>query len=181
MAAATMPAAFSNVSGSRIYLRIYGISVTIEFRPKPDPDSYRVVLARAAASATQGAMFDDSARNLAPAAALGLTTIWLRNNPAWTGIEFASATNQHIHTRRRICARFSRVSEFEMSFDLARIVDEAWERRDSLDSSSGGSVREAVEQALDALDSGRLRVAEKHAGEWHVHQWLKKPCCCRSV
>jgi 2,3,4,5-tetrahydropyridine-2-carboxylate N-succinyltransferase len=61
-----------------------------------------------------------------------------------------------------------------MSFDLARIVDEAWERRDSLDSSSGGSVREAVEQALDALDSGRLRVAEKHAGEWHVHQWLKK-------
>jgi 2,3,4,5-tetrahydropyridine-2-carboxylate N-succinyltransferase len=61
-----------------------------------------------------------------------------------------------------------------MSADLARIIDEAWERRDSLDSSSGGSVREAVEQALDALDSGRLRVAEKHAGEWQVHQWLKK-------
>src|ERR1700733_12004152 len=65
-------------------------------------------------------------------------------------------------------------SELKMSADLARIIDEAWERRDSLDSSSGGSVREAVEQALDALDSGRLRVAEKHAGVWAVHQWLKK-------
>ena len=61
-----------------------------------------------------------------------------------------------------------------MSIDLARIVDEAWERRDTLDSSTGSSVREAVEQALDALDSGRLRVAEKQAGEWQVHQWLKK-------
>jgi len=48
------------------------------------------------------------------------------------------------------------------------------ERRDTLDSSTGGSVREAVELALDALDSGRLRVAREQAGEWQLHQWLKK-------
>jgi len=35
-------------------------------------------------------------------------------------------------------------------------------------------VREAIEHALDALDSGTARVAEKHNGEWVVHQWLKK-------
>jgi 2,3,4,5-tetrahydropyridine-2-carboxylate N-succinyltransferase len=61
-----------------------------------------------------------------------------------------------------------------MSADLARIIDAAWDRRDSLDPATGGPAREAVEQALDALDSGSLRVAEKDAGEWHVHQWLKK-------
>jgi 2,3,4,5-tetrahydropyridine-2-carboxylate N-succinyltransferase len=58
--------------------------------------------------------------------------------------------------------------------DLARIIDEAWERREMLDSSAQGYVREAVEAALDGLDSGRLRVAEKHQNEWKVHQWLKK-------
>ncbi|HWA31825.1 MAG TPA: 2,3,4,5-tetrahydropyridine-2,6-dicarboxylate N-succinyltransferase [Rhizomicrobium sp.] len=37
-----------------------------------------------------------------------------------------------------------------------------------------GPVREAVDAALDALDSGKARVAEKFQDEWHVHQWLKK-------
>ena len=37
-----------------------------------------------------------------------------------------------------------------------------------------GDLRDAVGAALDALDSGALRVAEKHDGEWHVNQWLKK-------
>ena len=35
-------------------------------------------------------------------------------------------------------------------------------------------MRDAVEAALDALDAGRLRVAEKTDGGWQVHQWLKK-------
>jgi 2,3,4,5-tetrahydropyridine-2-carboxylate N-succinyltransferase len=58
--------------------------------------------------------------------------------------------------------------------DAAGIIDEAWDARDTLSPSTKGPVREAVEHALDALDSGTARVAEKHAGEWVVHQWLKK-------
>ncbi|HEY6578104.1 MAG TPA: 2,3,4,5-tetrahydropyridine-2,6-dicarboxylate N-succinyltransferase [Rhizomicrobium sp.] len=58
--------------------------------------------------------------------------------------------------------------------DLARTIDEAWESRETLCASTKGAVREAVEEALDALDAGRLRVAEKHAGGWRVHHWLKK-------
>jgi 2,3,4,5-tetrahydropyridine-2-carboxylate N-succinyltransferase len=61
-----------------------------------------------------------------------------------------------------------------MNSDLARAVEEAWEARDTLGPSTAGRACEAVEAALNALDSGRLRVAEKIAGEWHVHQWLKK-------
>jgi 2,3,4,5-tetrahydropyridine-2-carboxylate N-succinyltransferase len=57
---------------------------------------------------------------------------------------------------------------------LARTVDDAWDARETLGSSTKGAVREAVETALDELDAGRLRVAEKVGGEWHVHQWLKK-------
>jgi 2,3,4,5-tetrahydropyridine-2-carboxylate N-succinyltransferase len=37
-----------------------------------------------------------------------------------------------------------------------------------------GPVREAVDEALDLLDSGKARVAEKENGKWRVNQWLKK-------
>ncbi len=58
--------------------------------------------------------------------------------------------------------------------DLAAAVDAAWEARDSISPATKGVHREAVEAALDGLDSGRLRVAEKSDGGWKVHQWLKK-------
>jgi 2,3,4,5-tetrahydropyridine-2-carboxylate N-succinyltransferase len=61
-----------------------------------------------------------------------------------------------------------------MSDELSKVIDNAWERREGLSSSTKGPVREAVEEALDGLDAGRLRVAEKQGGTWRVHQWLKK-------
>ena len=58
--------------------------------------------------------------------------------------------------------------------DLARTIDTAWEDRANVSAATMGAVREAVETALEMLDSGKARVAEKTAGEWVVHQWLKK-------
>src|SRR5277367_1580774 len=58
--------------------------------------------------------------------------------------------------------------------DLAAAVDAAWEARDGVSPSTKGTYRDAVEAALDGLDSGELRVAEKTAQGWQVHQWLKK-------
>ena len=60
------------------------------------------------------------------------------------------------------------------SADLARTIDAAWEARDTVTPATKGAVREAVESALDGLDQGTLRVAEKVHGYWTVHQWLKK-------
>ncbi|HXL99335.1 MAG TPA: 2,3,4,5-tetrahydropyridine-2,6-dicarboxylate N-succinyltransferase [Rhizomicrobium sp.] len=57
---------------------------------------------------------------------------------------------------------------------LAGIVDEAWEQRDALTPATKGRVRDAVNDALQMLDAGEARVAEKIGGEWQVHQWLKK-------
>ncbi len=53
-------------------------------------------------------------------------------------------------------------------------VEAAWEKRDSVSPATGGDIRAAVEAALDLLDKGEARVAEKKNGEWLVHQWLKK-------
>ena len=57
---------------------------------------------------------------------------------------------------------------------LREAVERAWERRDELGPQTRGEAREAVEAALDGLDCGRFRVAEKTEGGWIVHQWLKK-------
>ena len=58
--------------------------------------------------------------------------------------------------------------------DLETIINDAWEQRDSLGFDTGGDIRRAVDAALNALDSGEARVAEKVGGEWQVNQWLKK-------
>ncbi len=58
--------------------------------------------------------------------------------------------------------------------DLSTAIEAAWEKRDQLGVASKGAEREAVEAALEALDNGSLRVAEKIDGAWKVHEWLKK-------
>jgi 2,3,4,5-tetrahydropyridine-2-carboxylate N-succinyltransferase len=58
--------------------------------------------------------------------------------------------------------------------DLAQTIDQAWEDRAEISAKTQGPVREAVNEALDAMDSGKVRVAEKIGGEWEVRQWCKK-------
>ena len=58
--------------------------------------------------------------------------------------------------------------------NLQAIIDSAWEQRAQLGFDTQGDVRDAVNAALSALDSGEARVAEKVSGGWVVNQWLKK-------
>ena len=58
---------------------------------------------------------------------------------------------------------------------LASIIDSAFETRAELTPQNAPQeVRAAVERALDLLDAGQLRVAEKRSGQWLVNEWLKK-------
>ena len=61
-----------------------------------------------------------------------------------------------------------------MSDSLSRVIDTAWEDRSAIGPDTKGEVRQAVDKAIAALDSGEARIAEKIDGEWVVHQWLKK-------
>ena len=59
--------------------------------------------------------------------------------------------------------------------DLATIIEDAFEHRDSVGPTTAGAVRKAVDTALDLLDRGEARVAERGGnGNWEVNQWLKK-------
>jgi 2,3,4,5-tetrahydropyridine-2,6-dicarboxylate N-succinyltransferase len=58
---------------------------------------------------------------------------------------------------------------------LQTLIDEAFERRAELTPKSvPHELAVALDECLEALDSGRVRVAERQEGHWIVHQWLKK-------
>ncbi|MEE8333026.1 MAG: 2,3,4,5-tetrahydropyridine-2,6-dicarboxylate N-succinyltransferase [Alphaproteobacteria bacterium] len=61
-----------------------------------------------------------------------------------------------------------------MTDNLQATLDAAWEDRDAISPATTGTVRDAIEAALDGLDAGTFRVAEKTGSGWQVHQWLKK-------
>ncbi len=59
--------------------------------------------------------------------------------------------------------------------DLEAAIEAAWEDRAAITPDTRGKTRDAIEETLDALDAGRLRVADRGAdGVWHVNQWAKK-------
>ncbi|MDG1101778.1 MAG: 2,3,4,5-tetrahydropyridine-2,6-dicarboxylate N-succinyltransferase [Ascidiaceihabitans sp.] len=58
---------------------------------------------------------------------------------------------------------------------LESAIESAWDARDTISSATSGEQRDAIEDTLAALDSGKLRVAERQDnGDWHVNQWAKK-------
>ncbi len=62
---------------------------------------------------------------------------------------------------------------------LETLIEQAWENRSAINPQTTGDLRDAVEKALEALDGGKARVAEKIPGatgpnSWKVNQWLKK-------
>ena len=57
---------------------------------------------------------------------------------------------------------------------IENIINEAWEKRDQITPGSDENLKNTVNQIIDDLDSGKVRVAEKINGEWTTHQHIKK-------
>ena len=58
--------------------------------------------------------------------------------------------------------------------DLEKIINNAFEDRENINVNTAGDIRNAVDETLNKLDSGSLRVCEKINNEWQVNQWIKK-------
>src|SRR5574344_332347 len=55
---------------------------------------------------------------------------------------------------------------------LREIIERAWDDRSLLDSEE---TRESINQVVELLDKGEIRVAEpQENGEWLVNEWIKK-------
>lgn len=68
--------------------------VAADFRPKPEPEIYRRLIDQHVIDPQRTVMVEDMARNLLPAAALGMTTVWVRTSSEWGALD---ADAGHIH------------------------------------------------------------------------------------
>ena len=58
--------------------------------------------------------------------------------------------------------------------DIEKIINDAWEIKDQINPNSDKKIIDAINEAFELLDSGKLRVCQKENGEWKTNQWLKK-------
>ena len=142
--------------------------------PKPDISAYRALVARHGIDPARAIMLDDMPRNLAPAAELGMTTVWVKTDVSWA--QPAEQTDYIHHTTENL-ADWLHADEQGRDMnktELQHVIDAAWERRTEINPGTEGHVLDAVHAALDGLDRGEFRVAEKRDGKWETNQWLKK-------
>ena len=57
---------------------------------------------------------------------------------------------------------------------LEKIINDAWEIKDQISPSSDQKLKDAINQIIADLDSGKVRAAEKVNGQWITHQHIKK-------
>ncbi len=58
--------------------------------------------------------------------------------------------------------------------ELEKIINDAWENKENINQDSDTSIINAVNQIIEDLDQGKIRVAEKINTEWITHQYIKK-------
>ena len=58
--------------------------------------------------------------------------------------------------------------------DIEKIINDAWENKDQVSQNSNKSVIDSINQIIEDLDRGKVRVAEKINGAWVTHQHIKK-------
>ena len=58
--------------------------------------------------------------------------------------------------------------------ELEKIINEAWKNKENINQNSDDSILNAINQIIEDLDQGKVRVAEKINSEWITHQYIKK-------
>ena len=58
--------------------------------------------------------------------------------------------------------------------EFEKIINEAWDNKDQVNQNSDKNLKDTINQIIEDLDSGKVRVAEKINGEWITHQHIKK-------
>jgi len=72
--------------------------VAADYVPKPDPRPYGAFVRQFGVDGSRAVMVEDIARNLAPAAALGMTTVWVRSEADWSRPDHGGVGHgDHIH------------------------------------------------------------------------------------
>ena len=58
--------------------------------------------------------------------------------------------------------------------EIEKIIEEAWSKKEQINKNSDQKIIDVINQSIQDLDSGKVRVAEKIDNKWVTHQYLKK-------
>jgi len=58
--------------------------------------------------------------------------------------------------------------------NLENMINKAFDNKETINQETQGEIREGVNETLNSLDKGLIRVCEKINGNWVVNQWIKK-------
>ena len=58
--------------------------------------------------------------------------------------------------------------------EIKKIIEDAFDNRDQINTQTNGEIRNSVDETLNQLDAGEIRVCEKNGDNWIVNQWIKK-------
>jgi 2,3,4,5-tetrahydropyridine-2-carboxylate N-succinyltransferase len=58
--------------------------------------------------------------------------------------------------------------------NLENTINKAFDNKEAINQETQGEIREVVDETLNSLDKGLIRVCEKINGNWIVNQWIKK-------
>jgi len=58
--------------------------------------------------------------------------------------------------------------------NFEKIINESFDNKEKIDSNSDKSIIDAINETIELIDQGKIRVAEKANGIWKVNQWIKK-------
>ena len=58
--------------------------------------------------------------------------------------------------------------------ELENTINQAWEVKDTISKESDSKIITAIENTIESLDQGKIRVSEKKGADWIIHEWIKK-------
>ena len=58
--------------------------------------------------------------------------------------------------------------------ELENTINQAWEVKDTISKDSDSKIITAIENTIESLDQGKIRVSEKKGADWIIHEWIKK-------
>jgi 2,3,4,5-tetrahydropyridine-2-carboxylate N-succinyltransferase len=58
--------------------------------------------------------------------------------------------------------------------ELENTINQAWEVKDTISKDSDSKIITAIENTIESLDQGKIRVSEKKGADWVIHEWIKK-------
>ena len=145
---------------SNFFDEVFDIKMA-NYIPKPEIKPYQQIIDLFNIDSKSSAMFDDIAKNLVPAKKVGFTPVWVD-----AGYENFSddikASKEYLDYQTRDLSLFLKdINEEKDMSNLENLINKAFDDKESINNNTTGEIREAVNNTLDQLDKGKIRVCEK--------------------